>query len=532
MTTDIYSLSFKNCCKVYPLRLIRPNNKYKYDDQNQHLLVINDIERNNCKITDVVTDNPKRSNIRCALCFSSTYACEYCEARAVLVQDAVVTSLETEIKKKFELRRINLENTIEFLKESPGSVKSKERDGQKIEELKEILENLKVEEVKELKSVSKRRQLAWPFSTMNALLRTNDLIRYTVRKIARNENLDKHEKNGFKGVSHFLSIPNFNFIDSISAEYMHSVCLGVGKRLIELTFDVGEARSKTSKRKLSKPNTFNELIKKIQSLREFNRRCRNLDVGIIKAQEYRNYILFFFIIIIKCIDDDFPKEKMIWLYLAFVIRACVIPNNEFDFIDVNDIKRACTKLYSLFEKCFGEKNCSYSIHVVVSHVLKIRGAKPLTARSAFRYESFYSEMKNLFEPGTTAPLKQILKNTMMKRKLEHHCCAKPIKYDCVKVPNTGLENNSMVYIFNEQNKYEFYNIIQINEDKTYQCTEQGRFEYVNDLTPEIDWSSVGFFRGGPSGREIKTFQKSQFHGKVIKVENTLITCPINVLQEQ
>ena len=450
----------------------------------------------------------------------------------MLVKDATVTSQEVAIRKKFELRRQNLQNTIEFLEESPGTTKSKERDSQKIKELKEILAKMNEELQNELKSVSKRRQLAWPFSTMTGLLRTNDLIRYTVNKIARNEELDKHEKKGFKGVSHFLSIPNFNFINSISAEYMHSVCLGVGRRLIELTFDVGELRTKTSKRRLSEAKQLNALMKTVQVVREFSRRCRNLDLGIIKAQEYRNYILFFFILIIKCIDDTYPKEKMVWLFLAYIIRACVLPNTEFDCIDVNDIKRASSKFYSLFEKCFGEKNCSYSIHIVPSHILRIRGSNPLTARSAFKYENFYSEMKNLFQPGTTAPLKQILQNTMMKRTLEKHYCSKPIQYDCVKVPNVGKENNSMVYIFNEEKKYEFYNIIKINENNTYECTEQGKFEYNSDLTPEINWSSVGVFRQGPRGTDIKVLKKSELHGKVIKVDNCLITCPLNVLKEQ
>ena len=471
VTTDAFCISFPTCSKVYPLRLIRPNNRYKYDEQKEIYEVISDILKNSCTICDIVSDNPKRSVFRCALCHSSTYACEYCEAKAVLVIDFFASRQQEAIKKKYELRRQNLTNTIEFLRESPGSVKSKERDHQKINELNLVMQNLNEEEEKELKAASKRRQLAWPFSTMKGLLRTNDLIRYITNKIGRNEQLDKHEKKGFKGVSHLLTLPNFNFIDNISTEYMHSTCLGVVKRLVELTFDVGELRTKTSKRKLSDSKLFNDLMKTIQFVREFSRRCRNLDLGIIKAQEYRNILLFFFPLVIKCIDDEYPKEKIIWLTFAYVIRACVIPNEEFDCIDTNDIKRSCTKFYSLFEKCFGKKNCSYSIHIVTSHLLRIRGKNPLTARSAFKYESFYAEMKNLFQPGTSSPLKQILQNTIMKRSLEYHSCSKPIKYDCVKVPNTGLENNSMIYIFNDKNEYEFYNIIQINEDKSFECNE-------------------------------------------------------------
>lgn len=532
VSIDVYSISFHNCSKVYPIRLIRPTNRYKYDEQNQILAVIKDILGNSCIITAGIFDNPKRSIVRCALCHSSTYACEYCESKAVLVMDLLVIAQKQAIKKKYEIRKKNIQNTIDFLKESPGSVASKDRDNKKIEELYSILETLGKQEEDEIKVINKKKKLCWPFSTMCGLLRTNDLIRYIVNKIEREQVLDKHEKKGFKGVSHFLKLENFNFIQSLPAEYMHSLCIGVGKRLLVLTFDLGEKRTKTSKRKLSDCSKFNSLIKAIQVVREFSRRCRNLDLGIIKAQEYRNLILFFFPLIIECIEEEYSKEKMIWLHFAYFVRACVLPNAEFDCIDPSDIKRSCTKFYSLFEKCFGEENCSYSVHIVTSHVLKIRGENPLTETSAFKYENFYSEMKHLFHPGSTNPLKQILQNTIMKRSLENHSCYKPIKYTPVKTPNKGMENNSLVYIFNEHKEYDFYNIIQINEDKTYQCTPQGRFEFNCPLTPEINWSSVGVFKAGPTGNTVNQFKKSDFHGKAIKVDNFLITCPINVLREQ
>lgn len=532
VTTDVYSVSFPDCQKVYPIRLIRPTNRFKYDEQEQILQVLTDLKHCKCRILDVILDNPKRASIRCALMHNSTYACEYCESKAVLVQDALISLEQKKIKKKFNLRKKNLNNTIEFLKESPGSTQGKKKDEEKIKELTVILENLKEEEERELKSVGKRGQLAWPFSTMNGTLRTTDLIKYTVNKIAStNGTLDKHEKKGFKGTSHFLDLPNFHFINNIPAEYLHLTCLGVVKRMLELTFQTGENRVKTSTRKLSDTSQFNKLMKTVKFLREFSRRCRNLDLSVIKGQEYRNIILFFWPFVIECIDDEYPKEKIIWLNLVYAIRACVLPEIEFNLIDSGKIKNACKKFYSLYEKSFGEKNCTYSIHVLPSHLLRIRGDKPLTARSAFIYENFYSEMKNLFEPGTNSPLKQILQNTMLKRTLETHYCTKPITYCPVKVPNTGLENNSMIYTLNENNQHVFYNIIEMNGD-TFHCAEQGKFVHDCPLTPEIDWSSVGVYKIGPSSMKTKEIVKDQINGKVIKVGTFLITCPINVLNEQ
>ena len=313
VSMDIYSVKFEHCQKVYPIRLIKPINKNKYDEQEHLKMVIDDINRNMYIISKAILDNPKRSMVRCALCHSATYGCEYCEACAVVVQDFNVEKELASIKKKYEIRRKNIYNTIELLKESPGTVLSKARDNEKIAELQAVLSNLKSEEDAEKKCLNKKKHLAWPFSTMTGRLRTVDLIKYMVSKIVNSPHeLDKHETKGFKGKSHLLYQENFHFINDLPCEYMHSGCLGVVKRLLEHTFSFpNSSRDKVSNRKLSDTSTFNEKIKKIKFFRECNRRARNLDLSVIKAQEYRNIILFFFPLVIDCIQEDYPKEKKI-----------------------------------------------------------------------------------------------------------------------------------------------------------------------------------------------------------------------------
>lgn len=535
VTNDIFSVSFPTCKKVYPIRIIRPANKFKYDVQEQIKKVIDNINECECDLSEFVLDKLKRSTVKCVLGHSSTYACEYCEASAIQVEDPTVPFEQAAIRKKFELRKKSVLNNIEFIKESPGSVLSKQRDDLKIQELEQVLENLEDEKKKELKKAAKfKSHLAWPSSTMNGRLRTQEIIKYVVNKIKRSDGeVDKHERKGIIGQSHLLYQPNFHFINGISAEYMHSTCLGVVKRLVELTFNVGEKRSKTSQRKLSDAEQFNQAIKAVKVVREFSRRFRNLDLSIIKAQEYRNMILFFFPLIIDTIPDNYEEEKKIWLYLAYAVRACIVPNEEFDEIELNNVKNACKKFYTLYEKHFGQKNCSYSVHVVPSHLLRIRGNNPLTHTSAFIYESFYSEMRQLFQPGTSSPLKQIIQNTIMKRSLEKHYCTKPIKYSTVQSEKSGLENNSMIYVFNKDKCHKFYNIVKINDDDSFQCLEQGKFKHNCLITPEINWNSVGVYKIGPSSSSNEiTIPKKDIHGKVLKVKNLLITCPLNVLHEQ
>ena len=114
----------------------------------------------------------------------------------------------------------------------------------------------------------------------------------------------------------------------------------------------------------------------------------------------------------------------------YMIRSCVIPNNEFVNVPENDVKMCCEQFYKIFNEVFGSQNCTYSVHVVASHLQQIRGSMPLTFNSAFKFESFYSEMRNCFRPGTTSTLKQIFTNVLMKR------CVESVSYTHLTLPTT------------------------------------------------------------------------------------------------
>ena len=426
----------------------------------------------------------------------------------------------------------NLKNQITFLLEAPGSEQSKIEDNRKIAVLRQTIDQLKEDEKKELKSVNKT-QLTWPASTMNGRPRTITAIRRIVNEIEESdEPLPNHVTKGIKGRSVLLDQPDFDMIGDIPSEYMHLMCLGVVKRMVELTFNVGDNRPRITNRKRSSPIMYNIRIRCILVPREFSRRCRNLDFAVFKAQEYRNIILFFFEIVVECIELEFVKERKLWLNIAYVIRACILPNEEFEKVQLNTIFKACELIYNLYEELFGERNCSYSIHVTFSHILKVRGNVPLTDRSAFMFESFFGEMKHLFQPGTNAPLKQILKNSLMKRLIEFHTCEKTIYYSVKKKedPEKNMENNHLIYTF-ENDKHQFHNIVEVHED-FFICTKQGKFNYTNTLTTNYNWGNVGVYKLGPCGTETYVIERKNVSGKALIVTNLIITCPINILNEK
>ena len=524
VSTDVFSIKFENCKHIYRVRLIRPINWYKIDDQQQLNEVLKDLNENSIHIDDIIGDNPKRSKLRLAKNSNGRNGCEYCEVRALQIKDLKAIQ---EIHKKYEAQRKNIDEQIERLINAASSSSDTEAKNKRINDLKNLKTNLIKDEKKEISDIT-YRHLCWPASTFEGQLRTLESIDDITNKLVNGE-IEEDEAFGFYGRSVLLSQPNFHIIHNLPAEYMHTVCLGVVKRLTELTFSVGENRTRITKRKLSDPKLYNAMIKLVKVAKEFSRRCRNLDFSVMKASEFRNLILFFFVIVIECIGDDHKAEQNVWLDLAFVIRACCISNTEFDKLDKNFINRCCKHFYNNYEKLYGPKNCTYSIHIVISHLLLIRGHSPFTSRSAFCFESFYSEMKNLFCPGTVAPIKQVLQNTIMKRKIGTHYCTKNIVFQERKDKETR-ENNHTIYTLAE-NGHNFYTIINCNED-TFTCYKQGKFNATFNDVLKKNWNEVGVYKLGPVCDVPVTVNKKDIAGKVIRVNNHLITCPIELLLEQ
>ena len=529
---DTYSIQFEGCRNIYPIRLIRPCDKFKYDEQDQLKEVLEDINENNFVIDCAIFDNLKRSTARCSKNHAARHPCEYCFNGAVshAVTNKKIVSM---IEKNYTRQESQVSQELEEL------INSQDPEEDKITRLRQQLITLANDKEAKLKKIA-RKQLTWPASTMKGNLRTLEKIEEIVNEIETNPNVLKNDPDfckGIKGRSLFLDQPLFHMVNDMPCEYLHGLCIGVVKRLVILCFKVGENRERITTRKLSNPDLYNEKMESIQVARECSRRCRNLDVGVMKASEYRNILIFFFPIVLNCIEETAEEEREMWLHLVFMIRSCVIPNNEFVNINPKLIETACEKFYTLFEKLYGPTNCSYSVHMVPSHLLQIRGNMPLPYRSAFKFESFYGEMRNMFKPGTVSPLKQILKNCYVKRKLEHHQCQKPLFLAPIKKPkegvkfNPGKENNHLVYVYDEK-KYEMYSIDKQIDSNTFECNIQGKFTAKFPSSPEYKWSDVGCFKVGPLSEETVIIKRSQICGKVMIVDGYLITCPTNVLHEQ
>ena len=515
ISLDVYSIQFDGCREIYPLKIVRALNKCHVNNEDQLSLVMSDVLANNLLLLAMIADNPKRAFLRKSLQHSAKFACEYCFVSGVLFKNSNEQERMKFIK-DIEQQKKLIQEQIDKIEDS---------DAAELDSLRKIVQNLE-EAHKLAKKQVRSSHIVWPSNTSGGELRTKEKILNIVDQIEAGEVLTLNDKKGIKGRSILLDIDYFDYVLSMPTEYMHSVCLGVVKRLIEITFGLGESRPKATKRTIASVETFNELILKVKMFKECSRRARKLDISVMKAQEMRNILILFFPIVTKCVDHS-EKEVKLWEMLAFMIRACILPEHEYANVNVNQIKYCQKNFYPLYQQIFGERNCTYSIHVVISHLLQMRAPGPLTENSAFKFEAFYAELRHAFQPGTVSVIKQMLQNVLLKRLLSKHVCKEKIY---LREKDTGLECNSLIYVY-ENSKYLVYKINSINDDILV-CNQMGNHEIDLPQTAMLNWSSVGVFRkGGLSSIDV-IINRKDVAGKVIKVENYLITCPNNVLREK
>ena len=495
--------------------------------------MIDDLTENSVTIKAFIGDNPKRAEARAALQHGALYPCEYCFQKGTTYQhlDETIVTRRNELQFQLDVIQDRINKHIE---QQEQRHEQEEPENENDFEQLETMNAIKASLIASIKDISKKKsQVVWPASSRNGELRTVQKVKDIVTLIENDHTneLSRDDKKGIVGKSPLLDLEYFNIVSDVPTEYLHSVCLGGSKRLTELTFNVGVTRTRVTRRQLSSPSTFNALMAKIKVPREFPRRARSLDFAVMKGTEFRNLCLFFFPIILECIPRRSPERKL-WLYFAYLLRACTIPSKEFQNLDDDVIEYCSANYYSLYEKTFSCRNCTYNTHVVFSHMEQMRFHGPLTETSAFGFENFYGELRRSFTPGTISPLKQIMGKVYLKRKISYHQCAPNIYLSNYE---TALESNNYIYTFVHR-QYQIYRIIDIEHEQTVSCkkikVKTSRFAE----TPTLNWKNVGVFERTTEeeeeGEEIVQVERKFIAGKMIKVLNLFITCPNNILEEK
>ena len=253
------------CIRDSPLIVFRPLNKFKGIPCLKHFkLILTDLLQSGYDILRYIADNPKRSWARSTLSHAARYACDYCVVAGHTSLVSVTSATQTRVRKEI----IVIEKKIATAEKAEKNI------------LMSLLDQLKKQE-----TPAKKSNIVWPASTAGGPPRTQELIEEIVEVILSGVKLTPEEAKGITGESIFNFIPYFDLVRDMPAEYLHSVCLGVVKKLVELTFKVTYTpRQRVTKRRLTPPSIFNQHAKSVRFPREFSRRIRQLDFSVMKGQ--------------------------------------------------------------------------------------------------------------------------------------------------------------------------------------------------------------------------------------------------------
>lgn len=134
VSMDVFSTKFKNCRHVYPLRIIRPLNNNKVDDDEQLESVLDDCYNEaNIAISHCVADKPKRSKLLKCKNQNAKFPCEYCFGEADVHSDLRHKTLSKKIKQQLSF----LDQRINEIHDKPNPTQKQIKEKQTFQDLKE-----------------------------------------------------------------------------------------------------------------------------------------------------------------------------------------------------------------------------------------------------------------------------------------------------------------------------------------------------------------------------------------------------------
>lgn len=383
-------------------------------------------------------------------------------------------------------------------------------------------------------TVKKGKRIIFP-DLQPGPLRTDAWHRHIVDQI-RAGTLDENSY-GIYGRSVLLRIPDFDIIKGVLPEYMHSMCLGVTKALFQLTFYIDVKKKGRTHSKAEMPKI--PAVKIIQALAsvkvppEFSRRVRSMKLGVWKAEEFRNLILFFFPVVLELLEkmrDKAPTREVelakgCWTSLAVALRACCLSDEEFKFVSKDGVEQHQTNYIDCFRRLHVTPNyCTYNTHQVL-HLLTLRETGPLPENSAFPFEGSYNRLRRSFVAGTPNICKQMI-NHFFHRQALGHACKRSIS---ASEKQTDATDQSVVYQFNRQTGRRRFFRIFASSTTDFAVRE---FRLVPVPIDFMASSEVGWYKYLPHMMDRQTLlARDSVTGRGIVVGSYIMTIPNSCLRE-
>lgn len=254
------------------------------------------------------------------------------------------------------------------------------------------------------------------------------------------------DSNFHCGKTILLNIPNFDVISSVPFDYMHSILIGITKKL--LMFWTGGIKQHSQ----NLPNNFifaidkrfNDLSQYIpqefqRTLNENSRKHPLHDVSRWKATELRQCLLYTGMVAFR----EFLSKKTYdhFIQLCVSIRILSTDNISNDYITF--AKKLLVHFVSTFSEIYGETYMSHNIHITLHIADDVRKYGPLNSYSAFPFESFMQPLKKKIK-NSVKPLQQLAHRYAESRLLQTYKKVDPPNFDCPIITQTKNKNRPLL----------------------------------------------------------------------------------------
>lgn len=233
-------------------------------------------------------------------------------------------------------------------------------------------------------------------------------------------------------------IPMFNIINNIPCDFMHSILIGVTKKI--LTFWTGGVKH----HHLALPKQLIVVLdNKLNSLGQYiphefqrapNENTRNTpihDAPRLKATEFRQILLYTGMIIFQDVVSGEVYNH--FLELCVAIRILSVDNISEEYIEY--AKSLINHFVASFTHIYGKSFMSHNMHTILHLADDVKKFGSLNNFSAFKFESFMQPLKKKIKSGVK-PLQQLVRRyaedkvLWQKENLEPNIFIGPFKYQC------------------------------------------------------------------------------------------------------
>lgn len=232
-------------------------------------------------------------------------------------------------------------------------------------------------------------------------------------------------------ISSLVMLPDIDIVNIFSLDYMHLVCLGVMRKLINLWQNIkGSMNVRLPSWKIKKITTSLLALRK-NITNDFSRRPRAIeDVARWKATEFRQFLLYTGPIVLKNILSSDCYEN--FMALSIAMRILLSPNYS---LYVEYARNLLIYFIRSFEQIYGSQFVSHNFHGLIHLPDDYIRHGPLDGCSTFPFENYMKELKKMLRKNER-PLQQVIRRYEEKCRSGHieHADIKRLKFT-VKEPN-------------------------------------------------------------------------------------------------